>query len=361
MSAGTVSSADIQVGGMARDGTAFRTLGLVSGRPFKYDESIAPVVTGMSDEHRFLLDLNGFLLLDGALSPQELHAVQTAVEHHSAAPDNQPKPELWCCNKDMEALVFHRSFWPILMELTNGKPKLKGAQFINDDPITGTGATGGRGGGHLHCARTDFGPESATFYQERGQLRCNDMIVFVYLTEVKRGDGGLAVLPGSHKADFMRPPTMFGEYGLASRTHARELGAEGGKHPHAKQPLPPSYERMGLRHVTMQPGDIMLLPEATSHLVLPWAPTDRPRQVFGLRYQMQHLGAEKHWSLQTLERCSPNTRELLSFGHYTHTKGIALHEFVELDRDVTIGSEVAVALSRDLQAAARSRSQASKL
>ena len=30
-----VSSADIDVGGHARDGSAFRTLGLVSGRPFK--------------------------------------------------------------------------------------------------------------------------------------------------------------------------------------------------------------------------------------------------------------------------------------------------------------------------------------
>jgi hypothetical protein len=44
---------------------------------------------------------------------------------------------------------------------------MKGAQFINDDPVAGTGATGGKGGGHLHCARTDFGPESATFYQAR--------------------------------------------------------------------------------------------------------------------------------------------------------------------------------------------------
>ena len=28
---------------------------------------------------------------------------------------------------------------------------------------------------------------------------------------------GRQILPGSHKAEFMRPPTMFGEYGLAAR------------------------------------------------------------------------------------------------------------------------------------------------
>lgn len=36
------------------------------------------------------------------------------------------KPDLWNYNKALEALCFHSSFWPIVMELTNGKPKLKG-------------------------------------------------------------------------------------------------------------------------------------------------------------------------------------------------------------------------------------------
>ena len=132
--------------------------------------------------------------------------------------------------------------------------------------------------------------------------------------------------PGSHKAEFMRPPAMFGEYGLAARTASRETGSSGGgAHPHANQPLPASYARLGLTQITMQPGDIMLLPEATTHLVMPWRPVDRRRQVLGLRYQMQHLGAEKEWPEAKLERCSANTRELLAFGHYTVTKGIALH------------------------------------
>jgi hypothetical protein len=116
-----VAAADIDVGGTARDGTAFRSLGLVSGRPFKYDESVAPLVGGMTDEQRFLLDLNGFLLLDGALDAAELDAARATVVAHGADPA-RPKPELWCYDKAMEALAFHRSFWPVVMELTNGKP-----------------------------------------------------------------------------------------------------------------------------------------------------------------------------------------------------------------------------------------------
>lgn len=122
---------------------------------------------------------------------------------------------LWAFNKDLEGLCFHRVFWPTVMELLNGKPKLKGAQFIQDDPIAGHGHVHGSGG-HLHCAREDWGTESATFEVDfrEGQLRANDMIVFIYLTDVHEGDGGLAVLPGSHKNNFVRPPGLYGGYGM---------------------------------------------------------------------------------------------------------------------------------------------------
>ena len=31
----------------------------------------------------------------------------------------------------------------------------------------------------------------------------------------------------------------------------------------------------------------VVMPEATTHLVYPWVPTDRARQVIGFRYQMR--------------------------------------------------------------------------
>lgn len=64
------------------------------------------------------------------------------------------------------------------MELTNGKPKLKGGQMIVDDPKLGIGNVQGSGG-HLHCAREDWGPESASFEVVQGQIRANDFIVFI--------------------------------------------------------------------------------------------------------------------------------------------------------------------------------------
>lgn len=74
--------------------------------------------------------------------------------------------------------MFHRKLWPAVMELTNGKPKLKAGQMIVDDPKLGVGNVKGNGG-HLHCAREDWGPESASFEVMQGEIRANDFIVFI--------------------------------------------------------------------------------------------------------------------------------------------------------------------------------------
>lgn len=50
-------------------------------RPWKWNERVAPLVEGMTDQQRFLFDLNGFLFLDGALLPEELAAGQARTAH----------------------------------------------------------------------------------------------------------------------------------------------------------------------------------------------------------------------------------------------------------------------------------------
>eukprot|EP01052_Picozoa_sp_SAG31_P075908 SAG31_NODE_35151_length_325_cov_2.044248_1_plen_72_part_01 len=40
------------------------------------------------------------------------------------------------------------------------------------------------------------------------RISCYPLVIFFYLTDVVPGDGGLIVLPGSHKALFDRPDRM---------------------------------------------------------------------------------------------------------------------------------------------------------
>jgi hypothetical protein len=44
---------------------------------------------------------------------------------------------------------------------------------------------------------------------------------------VREGDGGLAVLPGSHKSKFKRPPGLFGPFGRAARERGEPDRSDG--------------------------------------------------------------------------------------------------------------------------------------
>ena len=41
-----------------------------------------------------------------------------------------------------------------------------------------------------------------------GQIYCDDFVAFFYFTDVYPGDGGLIVIPGSHKSEFQRPKDL---------------------------------------------------------------------------------------------------------------------------------------------------------
>eukprot|EP01047_Picozoa_sp_COSAG01_P065538 COSAG01_NODE_8871_length_2631_cov_1.543049_3_plen_263_part_00 len=138
-----------------------------------------------------------------------------------------------------------------------------------------------------------------------------NIVIFPYLDDVHVGDGGLVVLPGSHKSTLPRPGH--------------------------KNDLPPLYSSSPADWSTQLPrglvnvapvsaGDFLILSEATVHGILPWAPRDRLRRFLVLRFGMQYSGSQPLLNLppQCRERLSDTTRELMDYAHITHTKQIAM-------------------------------------
>ena len=137
------------------------------------------------------------------------------------------------------------------------------------------------------------------------RIFCDDFVVFPYLDDVHPGDGGLLVVPGSHKSQFDRPRHLFSQ-GLIEGE------------------MPP-----GVVNITPTAGDAIVMPECLTHGVLPWTPRDRRRRVLTLRYRPHHRQAGP--IPETIkQRLAPETRELLESAHYTHKKDIASQEIVEL-------------------------------
>jgi ectoine hydroxylase-related dioxygenase (phytanoyl-CoA dioxygenase family) len=278
-----------------------------------------PGSVGLTAEQRYLMDLNGYLHIKGVLTPVELEAARAAVSDYESAspvPEGFEVPEGgrgnfpngFAFSPALGALAWHPKLRNAILELTDGKPKLSSGTLMVQDSSYG--------GGGLHCAREDHGWDSARWETVAGRCHCDNFVVFPYLDDVHEGDGGLVVLRGSHKCSFERP------------------GQTGSDLPHLYESSPDAWMRHGLPHgaVNVAPvaaGDVLILPEATVHAVLPWTPSsdpDRLRRFLVLRFGPQYSGSQP---LETLPaavsaRLSDTTRELMAYAHITHTKPLAM-------------------------------------
>lgn len=262
----------------------------------------------MTAEQRYLFDIYGFLHIESALSAQELEDARQGAQAYMECPaddlpagfeqDERRFVHGFAFDRALERLVFHPSTWPIVLEFTNGRPRLGSGTLQADAPGLHTEAL------NLHCARDDFGWESTRYEVRHGRIYCDDFVVFPYLDDVYPGDGGLLVVPGSHKSQFERPRQLF----------------DNGQ---VREPLP-----SGVINVQPKAGDMVVMTEGLTHGTLPWT-ADRPRRTLVLRYRPQHR-AGGELPAEIVARLAPETQELVAPAHYTHTKEIAKQARVDL-------------------------------
>ena len=176
--------------------------------------------------------------MEGALSTEELAAASEAADRycdavfHGATPlpagfemmrEEHARDEgkfgghlalAFAFDPALEKLAMHPRLWPIVCELTGGKPHLSGGgtrigTLIVDDAMTEVGdpfdpehkSRARQGGAGWHSNR-DGGGNSRYGLREDGTIHANNFVIFVYLDDVQPGDGGLLVIPGSHKSSF---------------------------------------------------------------------------------------------------------------------------------------------------------------
>ncbi|AWT60965.1 MAG: hypothetical protein DF168_02190 [Candidatus Moanabacter tarae] len=270
----------------------------------------------MTSEQRYFFDTSGYLFLEGALKGSELTAAREAAQRYIDTPSNSLPSGFevkgrnfshgFAFDKTLEALAFHPKTWPIVKELTGLKPRLaQGNLTVNTHEDTKFHS--------LHCARDDWGPQTPRYFVENGLIYCDYFVVFFYLTDVFPGDGGLVVIPGSHKGAFKRPDSFF--------VSTKET-ADPDPHP-------------SVLNLTPKAGDVVIIPELLTHGVLTWRPRNRDRRFLMLRYVPQFLGPIGDnlpfpFPSEILERLSPETRELIEFVPRSRTKEIVMQEIVTL-------------------------------
>ena len=267
----------------------------------------------MTPEQRYFFDVAGYLHVENVLSQEELKSAQAAANRYiTMAPAEWPAgfgadlerkdvtgyQHGFAFDKALEQLVVHPTTWPIMMEFTNYRPRF------------GSGTLGYNT--HHHCFHPLHAgwtrgkqPDTRRYYIHNGEIRCTDFIFFFYLTDVFPGDGGLVVIPGSHKSEFLFPKDYY-----YSSTYYDGFVAD--------------YVAPGVANITPKAGDVVIISERTIHGVLNWKPEDRDRRFLIMRYNLQYNvgGSSEPFSEEIRARLSPETLEMAAMAHYETIKDI---------------------------------------
>lgn len=271
----------------------------------------------MTPEEKYLFDLQGYIVVKGALSPDLVAALNQEVDavgipdllrDYSYVHTGMPDDEFYGGNDDPDAgpvdiyngLLF--DWGPAARSLVDHEPLLPYLESMLGPTVRLDHAYGifmRRGAGasvphHLHNGGTPFDPSQ--YYLVRDGRMHNGMIVVSYaLSDVPPGAGGFCAVPGSHKSAFPVPP------GIAGITDAS----------------PPVV------HVPMAAGDAVVFTEAVMHGGLAWTASTERRALL-LKYCPGHLQWERDSPMVDFEHDWTDRQRRMLTGPYFGRRPVTL-------------------------------------
>jgi len=154
----------------------------------------------MTDEQKFLFDVNGWLLLEGVLSPAECAAVRRHL-YDGGDPFSGPAQELLdhpavtgVLNEILSDGKLNSDYWNFRCESSG--PSIRKNGFI-------PGSTA-----KPHVVKPPQGAGPMSFTCHNGHIYSGLTRVVWELNPVEHGDGGTLFMSGAHKSNFAFPPSV---------------------------------------------------------------------------------------------------------------------------------------------------------
>lgn len=255
------------------------------------------------DVQDFLFDLQGYLVLPGAVTAPQLAALNGAFDSFPALESGQ-----WWGNVQrmdeagaqgtelhniveagpaFEALIDHPS-WIARMRRYCGEPD----SYLEGLFIDECFASIRRSGGYfpMHSGGQD-GVVRNQYRFTNGRFRCGQVNILVALTDIGPGDGGTRVIPGSHKSNIAHP--------IFAKTFDERRSNE-------------DENIEGSIEVTLEAGDALLFVDAIAHGATRRVNPGERRVViyrYGPSWGTTRYGFE--YSAALLARLSPEQRQIL--------------------------------------------------
>lgn len=205
----------------------------------------------MSEDERYLFDLNGYLIVRGVLTKEEVESANRAIDKHSHEMIERSDEDLRNAVRDTafygngpgrmdlgrvlewgneESEVFKSILaHPRLVPLYHG---ILGKGYRMDHlPFVLAQNKGSEGfqlhGGTIDCNSGEYNPFLA-YSCQHGTISTSLLGVNVILSDHNLGDGGFCVVPGSHKSNFKMPKGMvdgekYEEYIIQPATKAGDV------------------------------------------------------------------------------------------------------------------------------------------
>ncbi|MCA1596899.1 MAG: phytanoyl-CoA dioxygenase family protein [Chloroflexi bacterium] len=228
----------------------------------------------MNDLEKYLFDVQGFLVVRGLLSPEEVDRLNAAFDanrdkmvddgnshtgdsttlkgdfkrgmFHGMLTWDHP----WC--DPFRELLVHPRAVPYLDTILGQGWRMDHSPFMLCSPAGAEGLILHDGGAHV------AGP---TFFDyKNGRFRCGLVVFQFQLADVNQGDGGFCCVPGSHKANLPTPK------GILEWTEEQQV----------------------VYNVPCKKGDLLIFNESTTHGTLPWKASHERRSLL-YRYSPHYL------------------------------------------------------------------------
>ena len=156
---------------------------------------------GMTDEEKFRFDLNGYLLREAILTPDEIAEIKDQVERMQRDPQSLEPHERAVPGGASQLLIDHPKVIEVLHEIIGPQVRLEGAFSMV------------RAQGERHGDLHGGGPQQIDpifgYRVQNGRIHAGMVRVAFELTDIEEKDGATVFIPGSHKANFpMHPDHM---------------------------------------------------------------------------------------------------------------------------------------------------------
>jgi len=265
------------------------------------------MASGLTPHERFLFDLNGYLVVRGALSSDEVAALNGAIDAHAGDAVSRDGTALRNAKRagafgakgarrdlggmlsweedGFRKLLAHPKLAPYVASLVGDGYRLDHQPMVL---LQDAGSEGFSLHGGPMVTDERFNPEL--------QYRCvagrpwNSLVAMAaHLVDAPAGAGGFCVVRGSHKLNFALPPEC-----------AAGLDAD--------------FAREYVSQVETRAGDVVIFSEATIHGALPWTmPYERRLALYrfsGPNYAYGR-GYLNEWGGAALDKCTPAQRAVL--------------------------------------------------